>query len=110
MPIVYMHGVNTRDPNHFGPVREYLQRIVAPAIARDPDNVSIRPANWFSLCDPPKWEGISRPRTLLGQGAEIERVELLDAIAAKVPRGPHRIRPLPVARPPHPPRMRASTD
>ena len=85
MPIIYMHGVNTRDPKHFEPVREYLQRIVAPVIARDPDNVSIRPANWFPLCDPPKWEGIARPATLLGQGAEIERSELLDAIIAKVP-------------------------
>lgn len=86
MPIIYMHGVNTRDPKHFEPVREYLQRIVAPVIARDPDNVSIRPANWFQLCDPPKWEGIARPATLLGQGAEVERSELLDAIVAKVPR------------------------
>jgi hypothetical protein len=86
MPIIYMHGVNTRDPKHFEPVREYLRRIVAPVIARDPDNASIRPANWFPLCDPPKWEGIARPATLLGQGAEIERSELLDAIIAKVPR------------------------
>jgi hypothetical protein len=85
MPIIYLHGVNTRDPKHFEPVREYLQRIVAPAIAHDPDNVSIRPANWFSLCDPPKWGGIARPATLLGQGSEIERSELLDAIVAKVP-------------------------
>src|SRR4051794_20575031 len=86
MPIIYMHGVNTRDPKHFEPVCEYLRRIVAPAIAPDPEKVSIRPANWFPLCEPPKWEGISRPATLLGQGAEIERSELLDAIIAKVPR------------------------
>ena len=86
MPIIYMHGVNTRDPKHFAPVKEYLRRIVAPAIARDPDNVSIRPANWFSFCDPPKWDGIARPRSLLGHGAEAERSnELLDAIVAKVP-------------------------
>jgi hypothetical protein len=86
MPIIYMHGVNTRDAKHFEPVHEYLRRIVAPAIAPDPQNVSIRAADWFPLCDPPKWEGISRPATLLGQGAEIERSELLDAIVAKVPR------------------------
>ena len=42
MPIIYMHGVNTRDPEHFAPVREYLRRIVAPAIAPDPEKVSIR--------------------------------------------------------------------
>lgn len=86
MPIIYMHGVNTWDPRHFEPIHEYLRRIVAPAIAPDSENVSIRPANWFPLCDPPKWEGISRPTTLLGQGAEIERSDLLDAIVAKVPR------------------------
>jgi hypothetical protein len=86
MPIIYMHGVNTRDPKHFAPVREYLRRIVAPAIAPDPQNVSMRAADWFPLCDPPKWDGVARPATLLGQGAEIERSELLDAIVAKVPR------------------------
>lgn len=86
MPIIYMHGVNTRDPRHFDSVRAYLKRFVAPAISADPDNVSIRAADWYQLCDPPKWEGISRPRTLLGQGAQIERNELLDAILAKAPR------------------------
>ncbi len=86
MPIIYMHGVNTRDAGHFASVHEYLRRIVAPAIAPDPENVSIRAADWFQLCDPPKWAGISRPRTLLvGQGAAIERSELIDAIVAKVP-------------------------
>ena len=86
MPIIYLHGVNTRDPKHFLPVEVYLRRIVAPAIAPDPANVSIRAADWFPLCEPPKWGGISRPSTLLGQGAEIERSELLDAIVARTPR------------------------
>jgi len=87
MPIIYMHGVNTRDPKHFAPVREYLQRIVAPTIAPDPDNVSIRSADWFQLCDEPKWGGISRPRTvLLGHGAQSERNELIDTIVENVPR------------------------
>lgn len=86
MPIIYMHGVNTRKKEHFEPVKEYLQRIVAPAIAPDPEKVSIRAADWFDLCDEPKWEGISRPSTaLLGQGAEIERSELLDEIVRKLP-------------------------
>src|SRR4051794_31594657 len=71
MPIIYMHGVNTRDPNHFTPIREYLRRIVAPAIAPDPENVSIEAADWFQFCPPPKYGGISRPRTiLLAAGAE----------------------------------------
>lgn len=86
MPIIYLHGVNTRDPKHFLPVEAYLRRIVAPVIAPDPANVSIRAADWFSLCEPPKWGGISRPSTLLGQGAEMERSELLDAIVARTPR------------------------
>lgn len=88
MPIVYMHGVNTRNPQHFGPVHEYLRRMVAPIIARDPENVSIRSANWFQLCEPPKWDGIARPATLLGHGAELERSELLDALVAKAPSTP----------------------
>ncbi|MBY5694684.1 hypothetical protein [Rhizobium leguminosarum] len=87
MPIIYMHGVNTRDAKHFEPVHEYLRRIVAPSIAPDPENVSISAADWFQLCDAPKWGGIARPATsLLGQGAEVERRELLDAIVAKLPR------------------------
>jgi hypothetical protein len=86
MPIIYLHGVNTRDPKHFLPVEAYLRRIVAPVIAPDPANVSIRAADWFPLCEPPKWGGISRPSTLLGQGAEIERNELLDIIVARTPR------------------------
>ncbi|MGO8503795.1 hypothetical protein AB9F35_20140 [Rhizobium leguminosarum] len=70
MPIIYVHGVNTRDSRHSEAVKEYLRRIVAPAISKDPDSVSIVAADWFQFCDPPKWGGISRPRTeLLGQGA-----------------------------------------
>lgn len=90
MPIIYMHGVNTRSAAHFAPVREYLLRVVAPAIAPDPQNVSIRAADWFPFCPPPKWEGISRPRTsLLGQGAAADpHDEVLDAIALATPRGP----------------------
>ena len=87
MPIIYMHGVNTRDPKHFEPIREYLRRIVAPAIANDPENVSIRTADWYPLCSPPKWEGISRPRTvLLSAGAEVAHDEMLDSIVETVPR------------------------
>ncbi|KSV67426.1 hypothetical protein N185_30550 [Sinorhizobium sp. GW3] len=87
MPIIYVHGVNTRDGKHFEPVREYLRRIVAPSIAPDPENVSISAADWFQLCDEPKCGGISRPTTaLLGHGAEVERTELFDAIIAKLPK------------------------
>ncbi len=87
MPIIYVHGVNTRNPSHFTPIREYLRRIVAPAIAPDPDNVSIRAADWFSLCEAPKWNGISRPRTiLLAAGAtEAQRIEVVDSIVAAMP-------------------------
>jgi hypothetical protein len=82
MPIIYMHGVNTRDPNHFKPVKEYLQRIVAPAIARDSDNVSIQPADWFKYCDPPKWDGSARPRTeFRGMGTEAANTAVRDAMA-----------------------------
>lgn len=86
MPIIYMHGVNTRDPKHFEPVREYLRKIVAPAISSKPETVSIRSADWFQLCAPPKWEGIARPRTALsGMGAN-SRNEMLDAIVEATPR------------------------
>jgi hypothetical protein len=84
-----MHGVNTRSPDHFTPIRAYLKEIVAPSIAKDPENVSVTAADWFTFCRPPKWDGISRPRSLLlGQGTEIpvepERKALLDKLVAKV--------------------------
>ena len=90
MPIIYVHGVNTRTTDHFVPIKAYLQRIVAPAIAKDPENVAITAADSFSLCKAPKWEGISRPRSaLLAQGAgdvtTPERNMLLDAIVQKMP-------------------------
>ena len=89
MPIIYVHGVNTRSSEHSEPVKEYLRRIVAPAISKDPENVSIQAADWFQFCDPPKWDGIARPRTtLLGHGGQSkvvrnEAVELIIAQAAK---------------------------
>jgi hypothetical protein len=87
MPIIYMHGVNTRDSAHFEPVHEYLQSIVAPAISPRPQNVSIRAADWFQLCPPPKWGGISRPRTaLFGMGGGSAPSEMLDAMLAAAPR------------------------
>ncbi|MGQ0682033.1 hypothetical protein [Bradyrhizobium sp.] len=87
MPIIYMHGVNTRDPKHFEPVKEYLRNIVAPAISRNPDKVSIQAADWFQLCAAPKWDGVARPRTkLTGQGAVAPDDEMLDALVAKAPR------------------------
>jgi hypothetical protein len=87
MPIIYVHGVNTRDADHFDPVKKYLRRIVAPRISKTPDAVEIIAADWFQLCRPPKFGGIARPRTILlgqGAGAEITRDPPIEELLAQV--------------------------
>ena len=84
MPILYVHGVNTRSRDHFLAMEGFLRRYVAPAIAPDPDNVLIDDAFWGDCGVQFAWDGASRPRSrLLGQGAEDARVsDLQGALTA----------------------------
>ena len=70
MPIVYVHGVATRDPEkEFTDVRHYLRRFIAPLLSNFPDEVWIEQAYWGDVAVRFAWEGASRPRSLLlGQG------------------------------------------
>lgn len=95
MPIIYVHGVATRDPERpFAGVEKYLQRYVAPVIAPDPDNVSILHVYWGELGAAFAYGGISRPRSiLLGQGSgatgdnALERALVARAVEARWPAG-----------------------
>lgn len=84
MPILYVHGVNTRSRDHFLAMEGFLRRYVAPAIAPDPEKVLIDDAFWGDCGVQFAWDGASRPRSrLLGQGAEDARVsDLQGALTA----------------------------
>jgi hypothetical protein len=72
MPILYVHGVNTRTREPFeNGIRRYLRRYVAPAISDDPATVMIEQAFWGDVAVKFAFDGVSRPRSqLLGQGAD----------------------------------------
>lgn len=71
MPIVYVHGVNTRTPSAFDETIEpYLRRYVAPVISpNNPDTVLIDQAYWGHLGVAFAFGGASRPASpFLAQG------------------------------------------
>lgn len=71
MPILYIHGVATRDRERFFAIEEYLRRLVAPSISSDPASVLIDDVFWGDLAADFAWGGISRPRSrILGMGAD----------------------------------------
>ncbi len=71
MPVLYIHGVNTRSRDGFFALKPYLERHVAPAISDDHGGVVIDDLYWGDLAAVFAWDGESRPRSrLLGQGAE----------------------------------------
>jgi hypothetical protein len=75
MPIVFVHGVATRDDGEryaarWQQIRTFLERYIAPAISANPAQVAIEPAYWGGLAATFAWDGASRPRSpLLGMGA-----------------------------------------
>jgi hypothetical protein len=71
MPILYVHGVNTRSREGFFAIEPLLRRHVAPEISKDdPDRVFIDDYYWGDRGVKLHWGGASRPRTqLLGKGA-----------------------------------------
>ena len=84
MPILYVHGVNTRSRDGFLAMEGFLRRYVAPALTDDPDGVLIDDAYWGDAGVKLAWDGISRPRSrLLGQGADASAVsDLQGALTA----------------------------
>ncbi len=84
MPILYVHGVNTRSRDGFLAMQGFLRRYVAPAIADDPDAVLIDDAYWGEAGVDFAWGGLCRPRSrLLGQGADATTIsDLQGALTA----------------------------
>jgi hypothetical protein len=70
MPILYVHGVNTRSRSGFLEIEPLLRQHVAPAISDDPASVPIDDYFWGPLGVRLFWDGASRPRTrIAGKGA-----------------------------------------
>ncbi|MGB8352575.1 MAG: hypothetical protein WCD79_01675 [Chthoniobacteraceae bacterium] len=53
MSILYIHGVNTRDPDSFLPVKELLREYIAPAISINPGTTEIIHGFWGDLATHP---------------------------------------------------------
>lgn len=72
MPILYIHGVNTRSREPFEQeILAYLRRYVAPEISESPKSVMIEDVFWGDVAVDFAWDGASRPRSrLLGQGVD----------------------------------------
>jgi hypothetical protein len=78
MPILYVHGVNTRSREGFYTIEPLLRRHVAPVISNDPARVRIEDYYWGDLGIKLAWDGASRPRTqLLGKGIGQSSSDLL---------------------------------
>jgi hypothetical protein len=75
VPIVFVHGVATRDdkvkyPERWKQIKTYLERYIAPEISSTREQVDIIDAYWGDVGARFAWGGDSRPRTpLLGMGA-----------------------------------------
>jgi len=65
MPIIFIHGVATRNATTFERVEPYLREYIAPEIAGDPHNVMIIPTYWGDLGAKFAWKRVCRPRTPL---------------------------------------------
>ena len=67
MPILYIHGVSVRDEAGWEAVETLLRQYVAPEIATDPENVSIKYCFWGDQAARLSWSGSSVPATPLTQ-------------------------------------------
>lgn len=78
MPVLYVHGVNTRSRAGFLAIEPMLRSYVAPVISRTPDAVAIEDYYWGNLGVRLAWNGASRPRTRLrGKGVADQQIDLL---------------------------------
>lgn len=81
MPILYIHGVNTRSRDGFFALKPFLERLVAPVLSDDPENVLIDDVYWGDVGVKFAWEGAARPGSrLLGMGASHVEPELLESV------------------------------
>lgn len=83
MPIIFVHGVATRDRNASRQrVEPFLKRFIAPEISSNPDQVEFFFPYWGDVGADFAWGGISRPRSaLLHMGGQTEAALAERAIA-----------------------------
>lgn len=82
MPVIYIHGVNTRSPEHGVRLESSFSRWFAPHLGED---ILYLPVYWGDLvADQFRWDLKSRPKSqLLGMGAEDKPDPLLNIGAAR---------------------------
>jgi len=87
MPIVFVHGVATRDEgtrytDYWAGLERFLRDYIAPVVSSDPSQVRILDAYWGDLGIGFAWNGQSRPRSaLLGKGTAPPPTGLSRAVA-----------------------------
>jgi hypothetical protein len=71
MPVLYIHGVATRDDWDWKSIEKKLKTFVAPIISDDPGGVMIEPVYWGDVGVRFNRGGISRPKSrIVGAGPE----------------------------------------
>jgi hypothetical protein len=69
--IIYVHGVNVRDPSHGKQLEAPFRRWLAPRLSSQPDSVQYTPVFWGDIAATFRWKLASRPETkLLRQGGD----------------------------------------
>lgn len=80
MPILYIHGVNTRSREGFFALKPFLERLVAPVLSDDPEHVLIDDVYWGDVGVKFAWDGAARPSSrLLGMGTNHVEPGLLES-------------------------------
>jgi hypothetical protein len=90
MPIVYVHGVSTRDERGWELLEALVRRYVAPKISDDPENVTVFFSYWGDFGAKFRWNGVSAPTSQLRNLCDrvIEAVQNPQLITEEV----HRLR------------------
>lgn len=83
MPILYVHGVNTRCRTGFLALEAFLRHYIAPAISSQPDTVLIDDVFWGDAGVDFAWDGASRPRSrILGMGPDASELTAVEGALA----------------------------
>lgn len=79
MPVIYIHGVNVRDPAFGIALRESVERWIWPAVAPAAGQpLTYLPVFWGDIASDFRWNLASRPRTsILRQGGDAPAIALV---------------------------------
>jgi hypothetical protein len=85
MPIIYVHGVFTRDDRDWDLIEGLLRQFIAPKIAKDPENVMVSRCYWGDYGAKFRWGGASAPTSPLREGMQkLTNEALLKSVTSSV--------------------------